>query len=546
VCDPGNQYWWLAKVAEVRGDRAIPLAMAGRTDDWELLRTEQFQKVIGADIGEKGFLWVDANGDGAPQPEEVQIGPKLQCAYFTSFIGDDLTLNYQEIQIPANGFNACGAPNYSFQNARTRKPLPVSATYSTALLPDGSTFGVTSPLCLVSADGKLRWTYPENYLGVHASHRAPRPKQGECSGSLLYIGCAKADGDIGTLIGVVSNFGYYTLFTEDGMHAARLFHDHRTGAPGWYSTEAPVGMEVGGFTLGGEHFFGSFTRATDGKYYVVAGHNHSSIVEVQGLESLTRGGRTLEFTARHMAACEDYVRRQCLTEARAAPPRFLRVPRIEKFKADGDLGEWAAAQPADIRGAGTARLAYNAENLLLAFQAKDSTPLLNTGGEPKMLFKTGDSVDLQIAADPKADPKRMEPAAGDVRLLITEVQGKIVGVLYRYRVPGTPDGAAEFFNSPWRSARVDRIETLKDLPAAAQKSQSGYTLEIAVPLKALGLEPKPGMRLPADFGILLGDEKGQETRERLYWANPATALITDIPSEIELRPAMWGTVEFGE
>ncbi|HUU68001.1 MAG TPA: hypothetical protein VM186_00640, partial [Planctomycetota bacterium] len=390
----------------------------------------------------------------------------------------------------------------------------------------------------------VRWTYPEDYLGVHASHRAPRPKQGECSGSLTYIGHAEADGNIGLLICLVSNFGYYTLFTDDGLHAGRLFDDYRNGVPGWHTDTAERGMEVGGFSLGGEHFSGSFTRTADGKYYVVAGHNHSSIVEVQGLETLQRAQFTLTVTPKDAVACEAWHRRRAIQQQRQEPPKFIRAARLDRPAIDGDLAEWQNADSAAISDVASARIAWNANSLLLAFQVKDDSPMLNTGGDPKMLFKTGDSVDLQIGTDPAAPPQRMEPVPGDLRLLITWSAGKPLGVLYRHRVPDTTRDKANLFSSPSRTEQVDVITVLTDLQAAMKIGDGAYTLEAAIPLKTLGLAPSAGLRLKADLGVLRGDPKGEETRERLYWANPATAIISDIPSEIMLCPAAWGTVEF--
>lgn len=546
VADPGHQYGAFAKVAEIRGQVAVPLALAGPAEKWKILERPEFQKQIGANLTNRGVIWVDRNGDARPQPDEVELGRKLSGAYFTSFMGEDLTLNFRRIQIPADGFNDCGAPRYSFDNDVSRAELPVDGTYSTARLPDGSIFGVTSPIALVSPDDELQWTYPEDYLGVHASHRAPRPKTGECSGSLLYIGRARGTGEVEELLGMVSNFGYYTLFTRDGMHAARLFHDHRTGAPGWHTPTARRGMEVGHMTLGGEHFYGSFTRTSDGKYYVVAGHNHSSIVEVEGLESLTRSRQEIEFTPEDFAACERYNARRELASLKKEKPRFMRAPRIGEFRADGKPGEWGRARPAKIASAGAVRMAWTGTDLVMAWEVRDATPLLNRGERPAFLFKTGDSVNLHIATDPDADPERMAPARGDLRLLITRREEKILGVLYRYRVPGMSKDEATFFSSPWRTVRVDEVKVLRDLRSGWRKTRKGYVLEVAVPLEVLGLRPEPGLRVGVDFGILLGDETGRDTRERLYWSNPATTLISDIPSEIKITPALWGTVEFGE
>jgi len=546
VTDPGHQLGPFAVVAEYRDNRAVPLAMAGPADRWPLLSAPEFQQALGADLLGKGAIWVDANGDAQPQPGEIQIGRALNADYFTSFMGDDLTLNFRGLLIPPAGFNNSGAPRYSFENVVERPALPVTGTYSTMLLPGGSLFSVSSPIALQDSDGVTRWTYPEKYCGVHASHRAPSPTQGEISGSLLCLGHAKADGDIGRLAAFVTNFGYCALFTEDGLYAARLFHDYRTGAPGWHTPSAERGMEVGNFSLGGEHFHGSFTRAENGRYYIVAGHNHSSIAEVLGLETLRRAEYPIDVSAGDLAACETHFRRRTLAAARIEPPRFIRARRLDNFVPDGSLNEWPGTDTADVRGAGSARIAFDQANLLIAFDVADDSPLLNTGDDPKMLFKTGDSVDIQIGADPAAASDRMQPVRGDIRLLLTLTGGKLVAVLYRHKVPGTPVDDAHLFSSPMRTVQVDVIEVLRDVRGAAKPGAKGYALEAAIPLKTLGIVPKIGSRLKIDFGILRGDPLGEETRERLYWANRATAIINDIPSEIALCPAMWGTVEFAE
>jgi len=36
-----------------------------------------------------------------------------------------------------------------------------------------------------------------------------------------------------------------------------------------------------------------------------------------------------------------------------------------------------------------------------------------------------------------------------------------------------------------------------------------------------------------------------QTLHRVYWHNKATGLVSDLPSEAELRPDLWGTWRFG-
>ena len=66
--------------------------------------------------------------------------------------------------------------------------------------------------------------------------------------------------------------------------------------------------------------------------------------------------------------------------------------------------------------------------------------------------------------------------------------------------------------------------------------------EFSVPLKLLGLQPKPGQSVRADIGILRGD--GATTTARVYWSNKSTGITSDVPSEAMLTPQLWGRAEF--
>jgi len=45
-----------------------------------------------------------------------------------------------------------------------------------------------------------------------------------------------------------------------------------------------------------------------------------------------------------------------------------------------------------------------------------------------------------------------------------------------------------------------------------------------------------------DIGVLRGD--GAQTLQRVYWNNKATAITSDVPSEAELTPELWGKWTF--
>ena len=119
------------------------------------------------------------------------------------------------------------------------------------------------------------------------------------------------------------------------------------------------------------------------------------------------------------------------------------------------------------------------------------------------------------------------------------VKGKPVAVLYRPVVPGTTtDGVP--FSSPLRTIKFDRVdEVSRDVTFAGSKEGE---FEVSVPLSVLGLKPERGMSLRGDIGVLRGSDF--QTTQRSYWTNKAAGLTSDIPSEAELTPALWGRWEF--
>ena len=222
------------------------------------------------------------------------------------------------------------------------------------------------------------------------------------------------------------------------------------------------------------------------------------------------------------------------------------LPRPAPVKPDGNLGEWDADAFTAIAQRGAFAVKADEKNLYVAWRVDSGQPLRNAGDEPNLLFKTGDSVDLQIGVNPDADPKRTQPAPGDQRLLVSLFQGKPIGVLYRHRVPGTAENQRIGFSSPWRTEYVDRIDRLASENIGIARTPNGYAVEAVVPLELLGFKPQPGKSYKIDLGILSADSGGSVTVARTYWANQATGLVNDVPGEIMLHPGLWGTVRFAD
>ena len=173
------------------------------------------------------------------------------------------------------------------------------------------------------------------------------------------------------------------------------------------------------------------------------------------------------------------------------------------------------------------------------------SPIIGTeggGDDWTLLFKTGDSVDLQLGADHVADRRRRGPVPGDLRLLIALFKGRNVAVLYRHRVTGEKKPVR--FDSPWRSEMVDRVELLTTARIAVDRQPDRYTVEAALDRSDLGLGRLDATALAGDFGVIYGDPEGTVDMLRFYWSNQATGLVSDVPGEIMLSPNRWGTLRF--
>jgi len=153
-------------------------------------------------------------------------------------------------------------------------------------------------------------------------------------------------------------------------------------------------------------------------------------------------------------------------------------------------------------------------------------------------------------------PGNRSPAAGvgDLRLIVALVDGQPRAVLYRPVVPGTPAGDRVPFSSPSRTIHIDRVTDISEAVSLAlgqpgrtrppwaapndRNVRNGTAIELSVPLKTLGLEPRPGLEIAGDLGILKGD--GAHTTFRACWHNQATGLVQDVPGEATLQPTLWG------
>jgi hypothetical protein len=342
------------------------------------------------------------------------------------------------------------------------------------------------------------------------------------------------------------NKGNVYLFTMDGLFVATLFKDSRTAS--WTFPQAKSGMLVNEGSAQEESFWPFITQSADGSVWLTV---NGSLIQVEGLEGIRRlPAQTLSVTPDMLRSARAYfVETEARRQQKGGDSGPLQVTLRETSPVvDGKLDDWAGAEwvPIDSRMQQEgdwgrrevkteAALAVSGNRLYAAFKTDDPNLLRNEPEAMQNLFKTGGGLDLMIGADPNADPNRKQAVAGDLRLLVTRVKGKTTAILYRPVAPGTSTEPV-VFASPLRTLKFDRVDDVSDRMELAGGPDRTY--EFSIPLATLGLKPEAGQTLRGDVGILRGN--GFRTLQRVYWSNKATGLVSDLPSEAELTPQLWG------
>jgi hypothetical protein len=513
------------------------------------------------------FAWSDLNGNGGVEEDEIvyHATPGLPGplpvywapeAWAGGVVGDDLTVYLSAVQdgksyhyrLPVARWTDSGVPVYDPQKAE----LIVASPYmgqAAWLSSDGNllalgnipgNFDSRDPLTMYRPDGSIAWTFPSPWTGVHGSHTAPKEKRGQLVGPLGVFGEAQLEG-VGEIFAFHTNVGTAEFFTADGLYIGRLFKDGRS-APDPWPDQPRRGQSLNDVTNGGEWFGGQFFQRPDGRMFVICSRDAGVLAEVHGLDSARRlGEQSIAFSPAQYEQAqallaegekdEDETRSMQVVAMKPGRP----VPPLDAFRWDANRS--ASWRYDETRGA-QASWGYDENNLYVAFQVEDDTPMINSGEDVRRLFKFGDAAILELRTDPTQKSK--EAAKGDLRLLFSVHEGKPVAVLYDYRHPGATD-PVEFTSV--KTTRIDRLEVLDEAQVAIDRSDSGYTLRAAVPLKALGWKPEAGVTYPGDFGIVYSDRAGQTNQLRMYWSNQATGIVSDLSLEADIQPGNWGRFE---
>lgn len=556
------------------GSVARPVAALGNAREWKLLAGDEFKsrwpegverKKGGSDVAL--FAWSDLNGDGKPQPEEVRM--KKVAGLGSISVAPDLSLvaarvGSEVLRFKPQNFTDGGVPLYDLDQGEILSrdaQNPASSGGGQALWHESGWTVLTTPSKPFSQysvgavrNGESIWSYPSLWPGLHASHESPPPEHpGELIGTTRLLGefVTPRNSDAGPMWCVNGNQGNMYLFTVDGLFIAELFKDVRRGKS-WSMPVAERNMSLDGLTLHDENFWPSITQTRDGNIYLVDGAR-SSLVRVDGLETLRRlPDSEIKLSADDLVQARAYFVEAEAERQKSKGNGVLKVARADKApKVDGLLEDWTGTNWVEIDKSGvaaffdsktkpydvSATVVVTGDRLYAAFRTGDSNLLRNTGEMANALFKTGGALDLMIGVDSGSDVNRQKPVAGDLRLLVTQVGGKTAARLYRAVVPGTKDPVP--FSSPWRAITLDRVE---DVSSDVELAGRDGNFEVSIPLAVLGLQPKAGVVIKGDVGILRGN--GFQTLQRVYWSNKASGITADVPSEAELIPRLWGRWEF--
>ena len=513
---------------------------------------------------DNNFIWSDSNHNGSVEPDELQFfaTPGARggdtSAWRTSIWARGVTDNELSMyfsarkkagsehwRLPVSRWDDAGVPMYTPNKARriAAASMDVYATWvdkdghllAIADQPGKNKDGTTDPITMWTAQGNLAWTYPSPYSSVHASHAAPKGRQGELIGTLGVLGSAELPG-VGQIFALGTNMGKAEFFTSDGLYIGSLFTDARMGAT--VLPKQPVrGMPVSDTSNGGEWFGGQlFQRQDTRDLFILFGRAAGNIARVTGLDSLRRlpdqqvklttseDAANAKFKAAHQASPTLSIRKAA--ESRLSPEKLER-------SWPSDFTEWGY----DDTHRATASWTWDDQNLYLWFRSvTDPTPMQNRGQSIYQLFKPGDALLFEMDSQP--DRTGNKQAADRFRIVLSVFKDQPVAVLYRYdKLKGK---TTQRYISPTGevTAAVRQLETATiDL----RRRAGAYSLLASIPLKGIGLKLSPGQDLRGDLGVVYAAPNGIDTQLRSFWANRKGGLTDDLAGEAGLDSAQWGT-----
>ncbi len=407
--------------------------------------------------------------------------------------------------------------------------------------------------CIDPETGEDLWWYNNQYAGVHGSHGSPIQQPGMVVGPIKVLGTVPtASGK--EVFALRGNMGNDFLFTTDGYYVQTLFRDGRIPMlrlPDTY--EEALGLDMSKFSENGEPFSGTMVRHSDGKVRLLSSTAGPTIiiVRVEGFDTI-QDIEPINITLTPEMLTEAYIFNNTDPEAlvfgNEESSNGYGIARTTKeITINGETSDWIglgsdlAISKDGIEENGTARLAYDDENLYALYVINDKSPMVNMGNEYQKLFKTGDLCDIMLSNTNNSSGTTGE---GDIRITLSEFEGKPVAVLTKWKTDGEKQPYR--YASPVNTLDFDYVGLIDDAEVSIVKdAENGlYILEAKLPLASIGIKAEANKNITGDVGIITSDEVGNANKARIYHFNKDTGLVSDVPGEAVYYPSQWGKMYF--
>jgi len=517
----------------------------------------------------KPTLWVDENNDGMVQPEEIRETASLWSYQWTPCVdaklnlylltgthwasqgGAKTTAPYGIARWEFQGFNDKGGLMYGKISEVVSDPEGGAIAEGIPDATDGSMYALVSGGSLdrgqraqgsghrvvrFSPDGKKQWEYQNVHCAFAWTSDAYTP--GHIVGAMDFVRGTTPD-----LVGVTGYYGqYFLLDKKDGLFVDAIGSDQRSA----YKLDQNMVLT--------ENFNGTmFRHPKNEKTYFLGGDADCRLWELTGLDTMKRQSVSISITPAQVVKSEAASVQNFAAAQSAVGKKLATLSRLKGAAADGKNAKWANVQPLTICLEGNrtaqAQIGYDDTNLYVRFQVSDESPFINTPSDPRLLFKSGDAVELYLSTDVSKRAVRGQNQqfmkAGDLRLTIARTpDGKLLATRYRYVIPDKlkPNKFSVETKSSGRDT-LDDVVAWNDLPMHAALEKDSYAVEVAVPWKELGITPASGLGLIGDVGVIYGNEGGNKNAIRYMWSDksPEVSINNDIPSEIRIHPNQWGS-----
>jgi hypothetical protein len=486
------------------------------------------------------FMWSDLNGNGEMDPEEVHVSPRTNPTLYFGDFDSDLGIMGGTLRYEVKKYLADGTPIYH--------EVPVTAPGGLYRLDNGNYWspgsrgpgvGFNMVNQVHTPKGQRLWTYWSTFdvSGLYLAPWSP----GRVDNQFALIGHeTEQRGDLGEFMVFHANNGQWNVWTADGLLASHVTLHAGDPRRRYLGAEYHRGARLDGITAGQEHFHGFFTKIhSDNTYKIVIGGNHATIVDVRGFDKFKRFEKEFTVTREMMKSTRAWEAKRLERSIYTRTPTVTCNRRSPSARFGDDVDH------IDRYGMRASfRMSYSKDSLIAEWKTVGAGSFRNTPDDFQRIFKTGAAVDLMLGTDPKADPKRRRPAAGDIRLVLAAPDGKPKAVLYRPVAPNASAGNAwDTTTKAGGTARFDQVIELPNVKLHWTSSDNQFNVYATIPLKDIGLKIKEDTILKMDWGVLSTD-KGHRTVARDYWVDKMSVGTMDEPSEARLHPDRWGYVKF--